>query len=68
MNSTSIRNANTKNHDVPNRQEYYAWDPHINWDKFVNFREYYWLPTGSETIPYGNPEIKSTINVHILIM
>ena len=65
MNSTSIRNANTKNHDVTNRQEYYAWDPHINWDKFVNFREYYWLPTGPESIPvYGNfREIKSTINV-----
>jgi len=37
-------------HSVLNRQEYYAWNPHIDWDKFVNFREYYWLPNGPQTI------------------
>jgi len=34
------------NDDVLNRQEYYSWSPKINWDKFTNFREYYWLPNG----------------------
>ena len=68
MNSTTIRNANTANHDKTNRQEYYAWDPHIHWDKFVNFREYYWLPQGPDPIPvYGNfREVKSTINVNYI--
>ena len=33
-------------HSKLNSQEYYAWNPHIDWDKFVNFREYYWLPNG----------------------
>jgi len=37
-------------HSILNRQEYYAWNPHINWDKFVNFREYYWLPDGPQAI------------------
>jgi len=36
----------TENADVLNRQEYYSWSPKINWDKFTNFREYYWLPNG----------------------
>jgi len=68
MNSTAIRNASTSNHDRTNRQEYYAWDPHIHWDKFVNFREYYWLPQGPDPIPvYGNfREVKSTINVNYI--
>ena len=36
----------TENADVLNRQEYYSWSTKINWDKFTNFREYYWLPNG----------------------
>lgn len=38
------------NHSNINKEEFYTWDPHINWDKFTNFREYYWLPTGPQTI------------------
>ena len=38
--------ANTKNHSRLNSQETYAWNPNIDWDKFVNFREYYWMPNG----------------------
>jgi hypothetical protein len=26
--------------------EHYAWAPPVDWDKFVNYREYYWLPDG----------------------
>ena len=36
-----------------------------NWDKFVNFREYYWLPIDPDEIPvFGNArDITSTFNV-----
>ena len=27
-------------------QQHYSWNPPICWDKFVNFREYYWEPAG----------------------
>ena len=64
-NSVRIRGGDVSNLSKLSRQEYYAWDPHINWDKFVNFREYYWLPMGPNTIPvYGTSrEIKSTLKV-----
>jgi len=42
--------GDTSDHSLLNRQEYYAWDPHIDWDKFVNFREYYWLPNGPDPV------------------
>ena len=68
VNSTQIRNAGNINHSLMNSQEYYAWSPHITWDKFSNFREYYWLPQGPDPIAvYGNAkEIKSTIPVNYI--
>ena len=27
-------------------QEHFTWDPPIDWDKFVNYREYFWEPLG----------------------
>lgn len=32
------------------RSEFYSFDPSIDWDKFINFQNYYWLPTGPDTI------------------
>jgi len=50
INQISNFNGNNKDHSKLNGQEYYAWNPNIDWDKFVNFREYYWLPNGPQTI------------------
>ena len=52
-------------HSKLNSQEYYAWNPHIEWDKFTNFREYYWLPNGPIGIGIaGNAkDVESTYKV-----
>jgi len=50
INQLNALGGNVDNHSVLNSQEYYAWDPHIDWDKFVNFREYYWMPAGPDPI------------------
>lgn len=31
-------------------QEHYTWNPPIDWDKFVNYREYYWEPSGPPSV------------------
>lgn len=36
--------------DLVTSQEHYSWTPPIDWDKFVNFREYYWVPEGPPVI------------------
>ena len=41
---------NSVNHSDILQQEYYAWNPLIDWDKFINYREYYWLANGPEPI------------------
>ena len=55
------------NHSNVNKEEFYTWDPHIDWDKFTNFREYYWLPTGPQTINILGEvkEITSTYTVSL---
>ncbi|CAB4125910.1 hypothetical protein UFOVP181_328 [uncultured Caudovirales phage] len=50
INQLSVFGGNTANHARINKQEFYSWDPHIDWDKFVNFQNYYWLPYGPDVI------------------
>ena len=50
VNQLSVLGANVSNHSRLNKQEFYSWDPHIDWDKFINFQNYYWLPYGPEPI------------------
>ena len=32
-------------------QQHYTWNPPIDWDKFINYREYYWIPNGPPSLP-----------------
>ncbi len=50
INQLNVFGGNTANHARVNKQEFYSWDPHIDWDKFVNFQQYYWLPYGPDVI------------------
>ena len=65
LNQLKIFGGNIENQDVLNSQEYYAWNPNIDFDKFTNFREYYWLPYGPLTIRIAGQSrgIESTIVV-----
>jgi hypothetical protein len=36
--------------DLITSQDHYSWSPPIEWDKFVNFREYYWVPSGPPSV------------------
>ena len=65
INTVSIKNGQTINHDKISKQEYYAWNPMIEWDKFVNFRQYYWLPNGPQSVPVLGlqEDIESTLSV-----
>ena len=57
INQIGVFGGNTKNHSRMNKQEYYSWDPHIDWDKFVNFQHYYWLPYGPEAIKIAGQQL-----------
>lgn len=67
INQLQVLGANVSNHARLNKEEFYSWDPHIDWDKFVNFQDYYWLPYGPETITiYGQTlDIASTFSINL---
>ena len=61
INQINVFGGNTENHARLNKQEFYSWNPHIDWDKFVNFQNYYWLPYGPDTITiYGRERVISS--------
>lgn len=68
INQLHFFNSASTDHNKINSQEYYAWDPHIDWDKFVNYREYYWLPSGPPPLGVSGQaeEIISTYTVNVV--
>jgi len=41
------------------KPEFLSYDPRIDWDKFVNYNQYYWVPTGPDSIPIIGVELKT---------
>ena len=68
LNQIKSFGGNVDNQEVLNGQEYYAWNPNIDWDKFTNFREYYWLPYGPQTVRIAGQSrgVQSTIAVKLI--
>ena len=50
INELGIQGGKIGNLDTLLRSKFYSYDPLIDWDKLVNYTEYYWLPTGPTVI------------------
>jgi len=59
-NEISIKGGRVDNFDNLYRSEFLSYDPHIDWDKFVNYQEYYWLVNGPDTITITGSQLNST--------
>ena len=60
-NEINIQGGLVDNFDRLYRTEFYSYNPRIDWDKFVNFQNYYWLTTGPDTIDIGNVNVELDI-------
>ena len=45
INELDVKGATTSNLDRLFRSEIYSFNPHIDWDKLVNYQHYYWIGT-----------------------
>jgi len=50
LNELKSYQSNTDNLDKLMRSKFYSYDPYIDWDKLVNYFDYYWLPQGPDSI------------------
>jgi hypothetical protein len=50
LNQIDSHNGHSSNLDRLLHPQFYSYDPKIDWDKFINFREYFWLPTGPNAV------------------
>ena len=42
--------------------EYYTWDPFVDFDAFINFSQYYWIPGGLAAVDVASAGIATTDN------
>ena len=50
INQIKYFGGNVDNHDKLNKETVYSWNPAIDYDKLVNYREYYWMPNGPSSL------------------
>jgi hypothetical protein len=60
IDALTVRSANTTRHDRLFTSEYYTWDPFVDFDKLINFSQYYWLPSGPPSVDVSSTEISLT--------
>ena len=56
----SSNDANTTRYDRLFNSEYYSWDPFVDFDKYVNFGQYFWLPSGPDSVDVSSTDILLT--------
>jgi hypothetical protein len=49
-NQLSFFGNNFERDDVITEQDHYSWNPPVEWDKLINYREYFWIPNGPPTV------------------
>lgn len=42
--------------------EYYTWDPFVDYDTFINFSQYFWLPNGPDAVDVAATSVPATDN------
>jgi len=50
INEINLQGGKTDNLDRLFRSKFYSYNPHIDWDKLINYNQYYWLPNGPDAI------------------
>jgi hypothetical protein len=55
-----LQGAITNNADRLYTSDYYTWDPFVDFDKFVNYAQYYWVPEGPLAVDVSSTDIPLT--------
>ena len=59
-------NGNIDNQDILSKQQYYSWKGFHDFDKLINFGEYFWLPDGPNSVQVFAGEVDATHDYDVL--
>ena len=57
-----FQGGNQNRPDQLYNSEYYTWDPFIDYDSFVNFSQYFWVPEGPQTVEVAAVTVPTSDN------
>jgi hypothetical protein len=57
-----LQGSYVNNADRLYTSDYYTWDPFVDFDKFVNYSQYYWLPSGPDDVDVFSTGVPLTDN------
>ena len=60
LDAISTQGGYTDQADRLFESEYYSWDPFVDFDKFTNYAQYYWLPTGPDAVTVSADSVPSS--------
>ena len=58
--AVSTNGGNGARPDRLYESQFYSWDPFVDFDTFVNFSQYYWLPNGPDAVSVQSDGIASS--------
>jgi hypothetical protein len=58
----SLQGATINNANRLYTSDYYTWDPFVDFDKFINYSQYYWLPAGPDAVDVASTGVPLTDN------
>ena len=60
LNTIKYNNGQAANQDNLYRQQYYNWSGYVDLDKLINYGEYFWLPSGPDTVQVFANDVDAT--------
>ena len=63
INEISIKGGLVNDIDRLFRTDYYSFNPHVDWDKLVNYQNYYWLTNGPQPIEVTTENFNVETNI-----
>lgn len=65
IDSLALQGGYTNRQDRLFESQYYTWDPFVDFDKFNNYSQYYWLAAGPDSVYVGTNDIPLEDNITV---
>ena len=66
INQIKYHGGKINNHDRLNKEKIYSWNPAVDYDKLVNYREYYWMPEGPNAIQIDSAGTEAVVEYSVV--